>query len=54
MSEARCAESVKIAIEFANIPPMICRITKRKDTDVAVIKRFIAILFDSARAAFLI
>jgi hypothetical protein len=23
MSEAKCAESVKMAIEFANIPPMI-------------------------------
>jgi hypothetical protein len=47
MSEARCAESVKIAIEFARMPPPIYKMTKRKETDVAVISLFMATLFDS-------
>ncbi len=45
---------MKIAIEFAKIPPAICKTTKKKETVVAMVSFLIACLFDSARAAFLL
>lgn len=53
ISEARWAESVKIAIDFAKIPPVICKMTKTKETPVAIVSQRMATLFDSASAAFL-
>ena len=47
ISDARCAESVKIAIDFAKIPPAICKMTKTKETPVAIVSLRIATLFDS-------
>jgi hypothetical protein len=53
ISDARCAESVKIAIDLAKIPPAICKMTKTKETPVAIVSLRIATLFDSYSAAFL-
>ena len=53
ISEAKCAESVKMAMDLAMIPPTICKITKRKDTEVAIVSLRMASLLDSFSAAFL-
>ena len=53
ISEAKCAESVKMAMDFAMIPPAICKMTKRNDTEVAIVSLRMAILLDSLSAAFL-
>lgn len=53
ISEAKCAESVKMAMDLAMIPPAICKMTKRNETDVAIVNLRMASLFDSYSAAFL-
>ena len=53
MSEAKWAESVKMAIDLAKMPPAICKITNKKDTEVAIVSLRIASLLDSFSAAFL-
>ena len=52
-SEARWAESVKMAIELARIPPVSCATMKKLDTTVAVQSFFIASLLLLASSAFL-
>ena len=53
ISEAKCAESVKMAMDLAKMPPVICKITNKKDTRTAIVSLRIASLLDSVRAAFL-
>jgi hypothetical protein len=53
ISEARCAESVKMAIDFARYPPTTWTIMKKNETKHAISNFFIAVWLDFSRAAFL-
>jgi len=52
-SEAKWAVSVKMAIEFDIIPPVICTAIKKHETKETIISFFIAFLLDSTTAFFL-
>lgn len=53
ISDARWAESVKIAIDLAIYPPISCITIKKPETKQAIRSFFIASLLADSRAAFL-
>jgi len=53
ISEAKCAESVKMAIELAQIPPMTWTTMKIRETKEAIRSFFIALELDLSKLSFL-